>query len=452
MASERIESASFWHDTLEPGDDLAPRPPLAGDADVDVAIVGAGFTGLWTAHSLLRADPSIRVTIFERETAGFGASGRNGGWCVGDFGGPVSAVERKGGPGSVDAMFREMYRSVDDVGSVVAAAGIDCGFHKGGALYVATNSGQMRRVRHHYQGLLRYGQDDAWQLLDASAAKDKVNMAGIRGALFTPHAAALHPARLARGLAREVERLGGVIYEGTRIKHIEKRKLAAEGGTVRADVIVRATEAYTSTIDCQEREVLALGNYMIATEPIDDAMWEEIGLADRELFELSAILLGYGQRTSDGRIAWGGLGAPTWWKGRIPQTPMRNVEMEHRLRRALGEMFPPLKEIGVSHHWGGVLGVPRDLLPGVGYDRELGFAWGGGYTGQGVAAANAAGRTLADLIRGEESELTSLPWVGHRSKKWEPEPLQWMGVHAVTAGARVVDEAERAVAGLRGRA
>jgi glycine/D-amino acid oxidase-like deaminating enzyme len=419
------------------------RPPLDADGDADVAVVGAGFTGLWTAHSLLSADPGLRVVVLEREAAGFGASGRNGGWCVGDYGGPVGAVERDGGPGSVEAMAREMHRSVDEVGAVVAAAGIDCGYHKGGALYVATNEGQMRRVRQLHEAHARFGLGDAWTSLDVAQTEAIVHVAGVRGAVFTPHAATVHPARLARGLAREVERLGGVIHERTYVRTIEPGRVRTDGGTVRAEVVVRATEAYTGSIEGHEREILPLGNYMIATEPIDDATWAEIGLHDRELFELSAIMLGYGQRTADGRIAWGGFAAPTWWNGRVPRSPMRNDRVAARLRERLVELFPPLRGIGVTHHWGGVLGVPRDLLPGIGFDRETGFAWGGGYTGQGVAASNAAGRGLADLIRGVDSDLTRLPWVGHRSRRWERQPLPWLGVHAVASAGNVVDAVQR---------
>jgi glycine/D-amino acid oxidase-like deaminating enzyme len=430
---------SYWHDSLVPGDDLAPRPPLPGDRDADVAIVGAGFTGLWTAHSLLQADPTIRVVVLERDLAGFGASGRNGGWCVGDYGGPVDAVERTGGHGAVEAMAREMHRSVDEVGAVVAREAIDCGFHKGGALYFATNAGQLRRMEAHHAQHRRHGLGDAWTLLDAARAAEIVDVPGIRGALFTPHAAAVHPARLARGLAVVVERLGGVIHEGTAVRAIDGRRVRTDRGIVRADVVVRATEAYTGTIAGHERDVLPLGNYMIATEPIDEGTWKQIGLADRQLFELGAVMLGYGQRTADGRIAWGGLSGPSWWRGRIPPSPMSDPKVRRRLARRLVDLFPVLDGIAITHHWGGVLGVPRDLLPGVGFDRATGYAWGGGYTGQGVAAANAAGRVLADLIRGVDSDLVHLPWVGHRSRPWEREPLPWLGVHAVASFAHVTD-------------
>jgi glycine/D-amino acid oxidase-like deaminating enzyme len=340
-------------------------------------------------------------------------------------------------------MAREMHRSVDEVGEVVAAAGIDCGFHKGGALYFAVNDAQLRRVQHHRDDYARFGFGDAWDLLDAQQAAAIVDVPGIRGGIFTPHAAAVHPARLARGLAVEVERLGGTIHEATAVRAIGDREVRTDHGTVRADVVVRGTEAYTDSIRGQEREILPLGNYMVATEPIDDATWAQIGLAARELFELSASMLGYGQRTADGRIAWGGLAAASTWGGRIPPSPMQDDRIARRLRRSLGRLFPPLEGIGFTHQWGGVLGVPRDLLPGIGFDRASGFAWAGGYTGQGVAAANAAGRGLADLILGVDSDLVHLPWVGHRSPRWEPEPLRWLEVHAATSVAHITDAIDR---------
>jgi glycine/D-amino acid oxidase-like deaminating enzyme len=135
-----------------------------------VAVVGGGFTGLWTAHSLLHLDPKLRVAVREIDMAGFGASGRNGGWCVGDDGGPAGAVEKAHGRGAVEAMAREMHRAVDEVGAVVAEAGIDCGFHKGGAIYFATNQGELRRVHAYHAHHEKHGLGDAWRLLDAEQA------------------------------------------------------------------------------------------------------------------------------------------------------------------------------------------------------------------------------------------------------------------------------------------
>jgi hypothetical protein len=205
---------SFWHDSLEPGDELRPRPALPGDVDVDVAVVGAGFTGLWTAYYLARADPHLRVTVIEREVAGFGASGRNGGWCVGDQAAPLHALERAW-PGAAAAMVEEMHRSVDEVGAVAAAEGIDCGFAKGGAIYLATNPFQLRRLRQLQTVHEQFGLGDTYQLLSPRETTDVVNATGVFGGLFNLHAAALHPARLARGLAVAVERLGATVHEGT---------------------------------------------------------------------------------------------------------------------------------------------------------------------------------------------------------------------------------------------
>lgn len=430
---------SLWHDSLAPGDDLRSRPPLPGDTSADVAVVGAGFTGLWTAYYLLRADPALRVLVLERETAGFGASGRNGGWCVGDQAAPLGVLERDRGPGSAAAMVREMHRSVDEVGDVVAREGIDCGFAKGGALYLASNAGQLRRLRRRLEAHERHGIHDGDRLLGEREVQDIVRAAGAVGGLFTPHAAALHPARLARGLAAAVERMGGVVHEGTAVRAISPGEARTDHGVVRAPIVVRATEAYTATLDGERRTMLPLGNYMIATEPIDGDVWAEIGLANRELFEDSAVMLGYGQRTADGRIAWGGLHAPSWWRSGIPPSPMQHRRTATRLRELLVTRFPALDGVRITHHWGGVLGVPRDLRPSVGLDRPTGLAWAGGYGGAGVAAANAAGRTLRDVILGVDSELVRLPWTGHRSRRWEPEPLRWLGVHAVTSFARLTD-------------
>jgi glycine/D-amino acid oxidase-like deaminating enzyme len=438
-----VAPISYWHDSLAPGDDLTPRPALPGDREADVAIVGAGFTGLWAAHSLLQRDPSLRVVVLEAATAGFGASGRNGGWCVGDYGGPLRRVEKAGGPGSVEAMSREMHRAVEEVGRVVAETGIDCSWHKGGAIYFAVNAGQLQRIRHHIAQRERFGLGDAWQLLDADQAAAIAHVPGIRGAMFTPHAATVHPARLARGLAVEVERLGGTVHEQTPVRAIDGRRAITDHGTVRAEVVVRATEGYTRTLRGQVREMHPLGNIVIATEPIDAATWEQIGFADRQLFELSSLLLGYGHRTADGRIVWGGMGAPSTFNGRIPPDPIRDERIAGLLRTSLGQLFPPLRDIGVTHTWSGIMGIPRDQLPGIGYDRSTGFAWAGGYSGQGVASANAAGRGLADLILGIDSPETRLPWVGHRSRRWEPEPLRWLGIHAYRALARLADAAGR---------
>jgi glycine/D-amino acid oxidase-like deaminating enzyme len=434
---------SLWHDTLEPGDDGAPRPGLPGDLDVDVAIVGAGFTGLWTAYHLLVHDPHLRVAVLERDTAGFGASGRNGGWCVGDQAAPLRAIERAAGRDAVVATVRAVQRSVDEVREVTEAEGIDCDYAKGGAILLASTPAQHRR--HARQAALyeRYDLGDSYRMLSPREATEIANATGVHSALWTPHAAALNPARLARGLARAVERLGGTVHEQTAVTRIDPHLARTDRGTVRAEVVVRATEAYTSTLEGEERTLLPVGNHMIATEPLPDDVWDEIGLRRRELFEDTPYLLGYGQRTADDRIAWGGLGAPYRWRSQIPPSPMHDDRAAARLRAGLVARFPVLRDVEVTHHWGGILAVSRDQWPSIALDRATGTAWAGGYLGAGVAAAQTAGHALADLIGDRHTELTELPWVGHRSRPWEPEPLRWMGVRGVASLARAADHIDQ---------
>ncbi len=430
---------SYWHDSLEPGDALEPRAALPGDRQADVAIVGAGFAGLWTAYYLLRAKPSLRVIVIDAETAGFGASGRNGGWCVPETGAPLDVLDQEGGAGTGAEMMREMYRAVDEIGAVAHREGIDCGYAKGGALWFASDAAQLHRLRGRFAMFARHGLGEDYQLLDPAGTTARVNATGLHGGIYSPHAAAVHPARLARGLARAVERLGGTVYDKTPALQIDGRRVVTPHGVIAADTVVRATEAYTASIRGQERAILPLGNFMIATEPIPDSIWAQIGLANRELFEDSPVLLAYGQRTADGRIAWGGLGAPYFWASKPPASPMSAPKLARKLRARLVERFPVLRDIAVTHHWGGVLGMTRDMRSTVGFDRTTGEAWAGGFGGAGVASSNTAGRTLADLITGADTPLTRFPWVNHRSRPWEGEPLRWIGVNAMITRWRFHD-------------
>ncbi len=431
---------SYWHDSLEPGDTLLPRAPLPGDRQADVVIVGAGFGGLWTAYYLLQAKPALRVVVIEAQTAGFGASGRNGGWCVPEAGASLDILDKEGGAGTGAAMMREMFRAVDEIGEVTRREGIDCGYAKGGALWLASDEAQLGGLHGRFAYLSRHGLRDAYQMLNPAATIARVNATGMYGSIYTPHAAAVHPARLVRGIARAVERLGGTVHELTPALRIDGRKVVTPHGTITADVVVRATEAYTASIKGFERTIAPIGNFVIATEPLPESIWGEIGARNRELFEDSPALLAYGQRTADNRIVLGGLGAPYWWGSKVPPSPMQSPKAARRLKKKLIERFPILKDVEITHNWGGVLGMTRDMRSTVGFDRATGEAWLGGFGGAGVAPSNAAGRTLADLIAGADTALTRLPWVNHRSRAWEPEPIRWMGVNGMITRYKVAEK------------
>ncbi|MGH8928039.1 MAG: NAD(P)/FAD-dependent oxidoreductase, partial [Acidimicrobiia bacterium] len=434
-------SVSFWHDTV--GEDLQPRPPLPGDRSVDVAIVGAGYTGLWTAYYLKLLQPDLRVAILEAEIAGFGASGRNGGWCLGEIAGNKDRMARRHGRASVLALRRELFATVDEVGKVVATEDIECHWQKGGILTFATNTAQFRSIHNLFQHERAWGfgpEDFRW--LGPAEVAEQGRVAGSQGAMFTPHGAALHPARLVRGLARVVEAMGVSIFERSRVDVIAPGAVTTRRGSVTADNVLRCTEAFTVRLPGHRRTYLPIYSLMIATEPLPRRFWDKVGFAARQTFNDARHLVIYGQRTADDRLAFGGRGARYHFGSVIDPRYERQPEVHEAVGKILWDLFPDLGDARITHAWGGAVAVPRDWRPSIGFDPRTGLGYAGGYVGDGVAAANLAGRTLADLVLRRDSDLTRLPWVGHHSRRWEPEPLRWLGVTTATSLVPAIDRAE----------
>jgi glycine/D-amino acid oxidase-like deaminating enzyme len=435
---------SLWHETAD--DDWVPRARLPGDLEADVAIVGAGFTGLWTAYYLLRDDPTLRVVVLEAETAGFGASGRNGGWCSALFPASLSTMAALPGSSRVHAVAQHeaMRATIDEVLAVAAREGIDARSAKGGMISLARSRSQWRRAQHDVAVAREWGRgEDDLRLLGEREATSRLAATEVMGATYTPDCAAIHPARLVRGLARTVERLGGAIFEQTAVVSVRSGRVDTGHGRVRAPVVVRATEGYTRSLHRMKRAVAPVYSLIVATEPLSDDFWDLIGLRDRETFTDHRNLIVYGQRAVDGRLVFGGRGAPYHFGSAIKPGFDRDPRVFARLRHTLLEMFPPLASARFTHAWGGALGIPRDWVASVGLDRSTGLGWAGGYVGDGVATTNLAGRTLRDLVMERDTDLTRLPWVGHRSRRWEPEPLRWLGVNAGLKAMTFADAEER---------
>ncbi len=438
----RIGELGWWWRSL--GGPPEPRPPLPGPAEADVAIVGAGFTGLWTAYYLKRADPSLRVVVLEAEHAGFGASGRNGGWVSGFFSGPARAYERHREAGAYAAMQREMLATVGEVGEVLARHRIDADFLPAGNLTVAIGSAQLARLRAGVREARERGLAEAdLRELSSDELAQRVRVSGALGASFSPHVARVHPAKLVRGLAATVEQLGVEIYERTPVTAIEPRRAHTARGTVDARWVVRATEGYTAALRGERRALVPMNSSMIVSEPLVDEAWAQIGWQGAELIGDGAHVYVYLQRTADGRIAIGGRGVPYRFGSRTDGRGETATATVRSLRDKLTAMFPAAAGTEIAHAWSGVLGVPRDWCPAVAADPARGLAAAGGYVGEGVAAANLAGRTLRDLLLGERTALTALAWVARSPRRWEPEPLRWAEIHAVYALYRRADAAER---------
>ena len=405
-----------------------------------------GYTGLWTAYYLKRADPGLRIVVLEAGFAGYGASGRNGGWVTATLPGSRARYARQPqGPAGVRELERQLRDTVDEVARVCATEGIDAGLVKGGTLTIATSAAQDARLRRRLAQERAWGDDSGIvRYLEAEDLAGRLRVTGAVGALYSPHCARVQPADLVAGLAEAVTRAGVLLYEATPVTSISPRRARTPAGDVRAPFILRCTEGFTADMRAEHRTLLPMNSSMIVTGPLSDEAWKSIGWDGFETISDEAHAYIYAQRTPDGRIALGGRGVPYRFGSRLDHDGAIGPSTIAQLGRILRRMFPAAAQAGIEHAWCGVLGVPRDWCATVTMDPRTGLAWAGGYSGHGVAAANLAGRTLANLVRGVASPLTTLPWVGYRSPTWEPEPARWAGVHGLYALYRTADRLESA--------
>jgi glycine/D-amino acid oxidase-like deaminating enzyme len=440
MLARAIGDVSFWYADM--GGLPARRPSLDGDCAADVCIIGAGYTGLWTAYYLKKARPDLSVVVVEKEFAGFGASGRNGGWLTGGFAWNHERYAARSGPEVVRAMVAAMNGTVAEVLRVVAAEGIEADILPTDELIVATSAPQLARLKAEAAHRSAWGEADRIDVLDRAAALARVRIPGTLGAMVVGGVARVQPAKLVRGLAGAVERLGVRLAEGTEVLEITPGQVRTTHGTVRAPVVLRATEGFTATLPGHRRTWLPLNSAQIVTEPLPAETWAKIGWQGHEILGDFRNAYCYCQRTRDGRIAVGGRGVPYRFASAIDQNGTPDAETIRRLIAILHRHFPAARDVPVAHAWCGVLGVPRDWCATVGFDRTSGLGWAGGYVGVGVSTSNLAGRTLADLALGRDSDLTALPWVNRPVRPWEGEPLRWLGVRGMYALLNAADRRE----------
>lgn len=439
---------SFWYDDM--GGVPERRAPLDGDADVDVCIVGAGFTGLWTAWYLKAVAPDISVLVVEREFAGFGASGRNGGWCTGGFSWSRERYLESGTRAGVMAFERALSGTVEEIVRVAAAEGIDADILATDCLTCATTPAQLERLKADFAAKRAWDvPEEQVGFLDAAQARARIRVAGVLGAVVRHGVARVQPAKLVRGLAAAVERRGVRICEGTTALRLAAGRVETTGGTVTAHRIVRATEGFTAGVPGSGRALVPLNSAIVATEPVPAALWDEIGWQGSELLGDASHAYCYAQRTREGRILMGGRGVPYRFGSRTDVRGETQPATVAALTAILHRLLPQTRGLRLDRAWCGVLGVPRDWCATVGLDRRTGIGWAGGYVGLGVSTSNLAGRMLADLLLGRETDLTGLPWVDRTPRPWEPEPLRWLGIHAMYRLYHLADAREAAGGGGR---
>lgn len=437
------KTLSLWLEN--PGEDLVPRASLAGPCTVDVAILGGGFSGLWTAYYLLSQDPSLDVAVIEKEVCGYGASGRNGGWVSPRFPLNPAVMTERFGAAATRAQILAMHDTVEEVGRVIEKEGIDAQYRRVELLSIARGDGQLATLKASHAAYEVIGLGDHNHLVDAAAVEERVRVRDARAAILTPGAAMIQPARLARGLASAVERLGGTIYEKTEAIGVEPgaspRIVCTSGAVTARKAVVMAGEAYLAKLPGYGRDVLPMSSMIVATQPLSEAQWQAIGWAGHEGLSSQVASVDYLSRTADGRIIYGTRGAPYLLGSRSPDNAADLGSEFENMKKALVDWFPALEGIGFSHQWSGYLGVSRDWAPNIYFDRDTRIAGLYGYTGRGVPNTNMAARLVSGLITGRQTGLESLPANGLRSPRWEPEPLRWIGARYVQNALGRIDRA-----------
>jgi glycine/D-amino acid oxidase-like deaminating enzyme len=435
---------SFWSSSIGAG---VTRPALQGDADVDITIVGGGLTGLWTAYYLRQDFPDARILVIESRFCGFGASGRNGGWLSAEVPGnraryaAIAEDSGRDGLSANRALTATMEAAVAEVLSRIGLEDINCRARHSGVLTIARCPAQQARLVEEIRDAQRLGATGV-ELLDAEAVQRRIRVDRAVAAGFSPHCARVQPARLVHGLAAAVERSGVRVVEETTATQVEPGRVTTDRGIVTTGQVVLCVEGFTVELPGRRRSLLPMNSAMVVTDPLSDSQWDEIGWDGAELLGESAHAYTYAQRTDDGRIALGGRGVPYRFGSRIDRDGRTQRRTIAGLVRAVHEMFPAAASAPVAHAWCGVLGVHRDWNTSITFDRRTGIGSATGYVGSGLTTTNVAARTMVDLIAGRDSYLTRLPWVDHRSPRWEPEPVRYLGVAGLYAAYRFADRRE----------
>ena len=412
----------LWHATYGP---YEPNPPLAGDLQVDVAIVGGGFTGMATAYYLLKAEPRMKVVVLESEVVGYGASGRNGSFAMTVIGlGLDLLVKLKGRERALEG-HRYMERAVDTVGSLVEEEKLDCDHIRPGFLRMATSPAYVKRIQHEIELAHSLGITGI-EWLDRDDAREQVRSDLYLGAWWEPRLALVNPLKLVRETKRVAEGLGAEIYEHSPVTRIERDRgfrLSTPGGAVTAGKLVFATNAYSHLIPEIGRRQIPAWTYVVATEPLSDEQLAAIGWRNRQGVEDARNLIHYYRITPDNRLLMGGGPVGLTYGGDMERDS--NVAAWTHLEQHIAQLFPPLKGVRIAHRWGGPFSVTTDLTPALGYLGDKRAVYSVGCIGHGVSMTHLNGQTIRDLILERQTDLTDVFLVNRRVIPWPGEPARF---------------------------
>lgn len=435
---------SFWHETvaIDPGEALRER------LEVDVVILGGGFTGLSTACELKRQRPDLDVAVLEQGVVGHGASGRNGGFAMPLLGWDLLYAAEKLGEENARRAYRFMYDAVNHVKAFVQEHAIDCDLEATGYILINTCKRREARALREHAVAEKLGFDHRW--LDKESLRDYIQSEAYISGVFDPHPCIINPAKLSRGLKIVAERLGVQVYEQTLATAVESDgrevHVTTPEGAVKAKAGVLALNGYGGALGFMKNRILPIHTYIVMTEPLSDAQLEGIGWAKhRASLETARNLIHYFRLTADNRILFGGEDAELYPGGVYHNHDERIfTQLQARFR----DYFPSLADVNFSHQWGGVLGVTMDMFPTFGQQDNIFHA--AGYSGHGVSLANYAGNVLAPRIL-ERLDITPAdpgpepPFFYNRTPAWlPPDPLRYVGLRAYRMALRAQDRLEGA--------
>jgi len=392
---------NFWFKTAGLENEII-NEPLRGRHKADVVIIGGGFTGLSSAYNIHQRFPDKKIILLEGACCGFGASGRNGGFCV-----ATSLIDPQiKDPDAREKNLNVSLHGIEQIKEFIDVHGLDCDFKENGMLDVAMNNMQVKIMEDEGRMLKKWGLDV--EMFYGKALEKEIKSPRLVAGLKTKQGAILNPAKLARGMKRIVENMGVEIRERSVVTRVVPGKVHhvdTELGVVKAPDIVIATNAYSHKLGFFQNRLYPLYTYVIATEPLTDAQWEAIGWQNRQGLSDYRTLFNYMIPSIDGRIIIGGSDVKYYHNDGI--APGNNKTVSREIIKDLARWFPPLEGIKVDHAWGGPTASTLDRTPSIGVMGDYNnIFYGVGY-GEGVPSTQTGGKIIADLMAGEKNEFTT---------------------------------------------
>ena len=411
---------------------ITSRKSVSSNNSFDIAIIGGGFSGLWSAYHLKKIQPSLTIAIFEQNYVGFGASGRNGGWASAEYPTSSTRLIKEHGLQSYQNLRRDLTQSIDEIGEIARSNKWQIDYAKGGALVFATNEAQLTRISSEI--------DDEHRFLNQSQAQELLNVANIKGGVFTPHCAALNPFKLTQEIATYLESVGVEIFENSKVEQISDKQIEVNGHTITCQTSIRATEAFTSH-KWSANQQIPIYSLMVATEPLSTDVLGQIKNTQRATFQEACHLITYAQITGDNRLAIGGRGVRYKLFSRLSERSEIDNRMHNALQRRALSWFPQLQGTKFPYRWGGPVALTRRWQCYLNYDPKTGQAAIGGYVGDGVTLSYLVAKNLALKIN--NLKTSDLPFIDQKIGKWEPEPIRYFAINAGFKATVVADIEEK---------